>query len=200
MIAAALYFLALLGGVFEDLLMNEGLVAVDAEINGFFGPYRTTTSLAIFIWVTALGAGPAITAVAVTASGFLWCARRQQFVIPLWFVLLGAEATSFAGKYLVGRTRPEFLAVASAFSPSFPSGHATASMAVYGFLAYAIARDLSRARERFEVVFWTAVLILLIGFSRMFLSLHYLSDVVSGFLVGGFWLLVGFAIVERRLD
>lgn len=196
MVAAALYLLALLGGLVEDLLMKEGIVALDSSINAFFGPYRAKPLLVAFVWVTALGAGPAITAVTVTATGFLWAARRPQVIIALWIALLGAEATSWAGKYLVGRARPEFLSVASAVSPSFPSGHATASMAVYGFLAYAIARHLPRLRERFEVVFWTAVLILLIGFSRIFLSLHYVSDVLSGFLVGGFWLLVGFAIAE----
>jgi undecaprenyl-diphosphatase len=71
-------------------------------------------------------------------------------------------------------------------------------MAVFGFLAYALARDLDRPRQRFEVVFWTAVLIALVGFSRVFLGVHFLSDVASGFLVGGFWLLVGFTLVEWR--
>jgi membrane-associated phospholipid phosphatase len=69
-------------------------------------------------------------------------------------------------------------------------------MALFGFLAYTLARDLDRPRERFEVVFWTAVLIALIGCSRVFLGVHFLSDVVSGFLVGGFWLLVGIVLAE----
>ncbi len=72
-------------------------------------------------------------------------------------------------------------------------------MAVYGFLAYAITRDLSGWRPRFEAAFWSAVLIIIIGFSRMYLSAHYLTDVVAGFLVGGFWLLVAFAIAEWRV-
>jgi undecaprenyl-diphosphatase len=69
-------------------------------------------------------------------------------------------------------------------------------MAVYGFIAYTIARQLPGIEERFEVAYWTSVLILLIGFSRIFLGVHYMTDVVGGFLVGGFWLLVGFTIAE----
>lgn len=197
MTAAALYVLALLGGMIEDLLQREGIIRFDLGINAFFAPYRVHPLLDIFLWVTTLGSGPAVTAVAVTSTGFLWADRRSTFIAPLWISLLGAEATTWTGKYLVGRARPEFIEAASAASPSFPSGHATASMAVYGFLAYALARDLPQTRSRFEVSFWTAVLIALVGFSRIFLSLHYVSDVLSGFLVGSFWLLVGFAIAER---
>jgi membrane-associated phospholipid phosphatase len=56
-------------------------------------------------------------------------------------------------------------------------------MALYGFLAYALTRNLPGRRERFEVAFWTAVLIAAIGFSRIFLSLHYTTDVLAGSMV-----------------
>ena len=59
-----------------------------------------------------------------------------------------------------------------------------------------IARDLPRSRQRFEVAFWAAMIIGLICFSRVFLSLHYVSDIAAGLLVGTFWLLVGFAVAE----
>jgi len=97
---------------------------------------------------------------------------------------------------LVGRHRPAIELDVTVVTSSFPSGHATAAVAVYGFLAYAIARVLPNARERFEVAYWTAVLILFVGFSRIFLGVHYLTDVIGGFLVGGFWLLVGFTMSE----
>lgn len=197
MVLAALYLSGLLGGMIEDLLMREGIVVLDSDINAFFAPARVQPLLDIFLWITALGAGSAVTPVAVTATGFLWADGRHRLILPLWITLLGAEATTWAGKYLIGRARPQFLDVASAASPAFPSGHATGSMAVYGFLAYAIARDLPSLRARFEVVFCAFFLISWIGFSRIFLSLHYTSDVLSGFLVGGFWLLVGFAVAER---
>ncbi|MEQ8692902.1 MAG: phosphatase PAP2 family protein [Pseudomonadales bacterium] len=84
----------------------------------------------------------------------------------------------------------------SAFTPSFPSGHATGAIAVYGFIAYIVARGFTTTRQRFEVAYWTAVLVCFIGFSRMLLGLHYASDVAAGFLVGGFWLLFGLTLAE----
>ena len=197
--AAALYVLGLFGGLIEDLLQREGLVVFDERINAFFGPYRVTPLVEAFLWLTAFGSSPAIVAVAMVVTGFLWSYGRTFLLGPLWLAVLGSLATTWAGKFLIGRERPPFIDAASAVSPSFPSAHATAAMALYGFLAYALARELPTVRARFEVVFWAAVLIASIGFSRIFLSVHHASDVLAGFLVGTFWLLVGFAIAERSM-
>ncbi len=201
MVAAALYVASLQAGLIFDVFENDNLVRFDKALNAFLALWRTAPLIDLFLWITVLGAGPTITMVALVASAFLWADARRGLIVPLWLTLLGAEATSWSGKYLVGRVRPDFIEAAretmSALSPSYPSGHATASMAVYGFLAYAIARDLGSLRSRFEVAFWTSVLVGSIGFSRMFLSLHFASDVAGGFLVGGFWLLAGFILAER---
>jgi hypothetical protein len=163
-----LIFLVLLGG----LLHGKQLDAADAGINALFGTYRSEPLVTAFLWVTALGANPATTAVAATATAFLWSARRLIPVGALWVTFLGAQATTWTIKFLTGRVRPEFLEGISANSPSFPSGHATSAMAVYGFLAYLVARQEATPRRSFEVLFWAAVLIVFIGFSRIFLSLH----------------------------
>lgn len=69
-------------------------------------------------------------------------------------------------------------------------------MAIYGFLAYAIARSLPSIREQFEVAYWTSVLVALIGLSRIVLGVHYVTDIAGGYLVGVFWLLIGLTIAE----
>jgi undecaprenyl-diphosphatase len=84
----------------------------------------------------------------------------------------------------------------TALSPAFPSAHATGAAAVYGFVAYAIIRDALSARQRFEVAYWSMVLIALVSFSRIFLGVHFASDVAAGLLVGSFWLLVAFTLAE----
>ena len=196
LVAGALYLAALLGGLTEDVIEAGAVLRSDQAVNGFFEPWRGGPLIPVFLWITALGAGPALTAVATVATGFLWAGRRPVYILPLWAAFLGAQATTWSGKYLVGRHRPDFIKAVSEVSPSFPSGHATASLALYGFLAYALVRDEPYCRERFEVAFWTAALIAVIGFSRVFLSLHYTTDVLAGFMVGAFWLLVGFALAE----
>lgn len=204
MVAAAVYLAALFGGLAEELVETKGLAAFDARISALVDPWRTALLVDFFTGVTNLGGTAALTAAAFVATGFLWAYRRPHFVLPLWINIIGSQATTYLGKFGFDRTRPEFVTQVTAVTPSFPSGHTTGAMAVYGFIAYAIARDLRGPRQRFEVTFWTAVLIAAIAFSRIFLGVHYASDVAAGFLVGGFWLLVGLAVAEhlrpRRLQ
>jgi membrane-associated phospholipid phosphatase len=201
-ITAALYLAALFGGLLDELFEAEGLVEVDRGADRLIGRLRSPAGFHVFLWITDLGSGPAFVAIGLVATMFLLIEQRHVFVPALWTTLLGAQATTWIGKYAINRTRPEFLDIATAFAPSFPSGHSTAAMAVYGFLAYVAVRRVASRRVRFEAIYWTSVLIALIGCSRVYLGVHFLSDVLSGFLVGAFWLLVGVAVAEwpRKLD
>lgn len=197
-VIAALYVVSLLSGIVEELFEADEMIALDRRINLALADYRTTLGVELFAWITDLGGANTLLAVVVVATGFFLAQQQSHMVMPLWLSVLGAILTTWAGKFSFDRARPEFLTMVTEASPSFPSGHATGAMAVYGFVAYAIARDLSSRRQRFEAVFWSAVLIALVGFSRIFLSVHYASDVAAGFLVGGFWLLIGFSLAEYR--
>ena len=196
MVGATVYVAALFSGLTEEVLEAEGIVRADNIINAAFEPWRVEPLISVFLWVTALGSSPAIVSAAIIATGFLWSQRRLNLIAPLWITCVGAITTTSIGKLLIGRHRPESTVDVTAPFSSFPSGHATAAMAVYGFIAYAIARSLPNIRERFEVAYWTVVLIALIGLSRIVLGVHYLTDIAGGFLVGGFWLLIGFTIAE----
>lgn len=197
MVLAALYLIALFSGLTEDVLEAQGTIHSDNVINAALGPWRIEPLVSVFLWITNLGSTPSVVAAVIIATGFLWTQQRRTYiVISLWVTCLGAVATTTIGKLLIARHRPEIVLDVNAAGWSFPSGHATAAMAVYGFIAYAIARALPGFRERFEVIYFAGVLIVLIGFSRIFLGVHYLTDVLGGFLVGAFWLLIGVSIVE----
>jgi undecaprenyl-diphosphatase len=196
LVLAAIYLAALLGGLVEDVIEAEEIVRFDAIINAALTPWRVEPLISVFIWITALGSSYAVTAGVMIATGFLWADRRSYLIMPLWITAFGSQATTWGGKFLLHRSRPLPTIDLSEHFPAFPSAHATAAIAVYGFLAYAFARDLAGPRQRFEVVFWIGVLIVLIGLSRLYLGVHFVSDVASGYLVGGFWLLIGFTIAE----
>src|SRR6056297_2491572 len=142
------------------------------------------------------GASQALVATGLVCTALFAVWGRRRLILPLWTTFLGAQALTWTGKYFFDRPRPEFAADIMVLSPSFPSGHATGAMALYGFLAYVIARDAGSLRRRFEVIYWCAALVALVGLSRVYLGVHYPSDVATGWLVGGFWLLVGTAIAE----
>jgi undecaprenyl-diphosphatase len=196
MLLLALYLAGLFSGLTDEVLETEELVQFDQALNTALGSWRVQPLVMMFRWLTELGSSPAGVAATIIATGFLWSQRRAHVILPLWVTCVGAVSTTSIGKFLIRRERPEIMLDVEAMFSSFPSGHATSATAIYGFTAYAIARALPGVRERFEIAYWTTVLIVLIGFSRIFLGVHYASDVVGGFLVGGFWLLIGFTIAE----
>lgn len=185
--------LALLLAAFAALawLVQSGglIVTLDGLVQSGLTPLRSRPMLLAFDWLTQFGTGGTGAAVSAAASALLWSAGRGALVGPLWLAFIGAEASTWSIKFLTARVRPPFLEGLSAGSPSFPSAHATVSIAVYGFLALATAAAAPE-RWRMEILAATALLILLISFSRLLLSLHYLSDVVGGLLIGAFWLLL----------
>ena len=200
MTASALCLSALFAALADVVVEAPAVAGFDNIANTFFAPYRAEPVVTVFVWITALGSYLTLTSTVVIATGLLWTDMRAQLIGPLWLTFFGAETTTWATKYLIDRHRPHFIAAVTASSPSFPSGHATASMATYGFLGYVIARALPRRRARYSVAFLISALILIIGFSRIFLSLHYPSDVIGGFLLGGTWLIIGWAVAERRME
>jgi membrane-associated phospholipid phosphatase len=147
--------------------------------------------------VTLLGSTPAL--LAVTAGGVCCLVgfgrRRDALLLAVAFA--GAQLTSAGLKAAFRRDRPSFdEPVATADWFSYPSGHAVASTAVYGALAWILASALGRPRSRVACFGGAAVLVGAIGFSRLYLGVHYLSDVVAGYCAGVAWLLVAAEVVR----
>ena len=186
--------------VFIALLLavraGGAVVVLDGLVQAGLAPLRTQPVVAAFDWLTQIGTGAAGAAVLVVSSGLLWSGGRVGLVGPMWLAFVGAEATSWSVKFLTGRARPPFIEGLTAASPSFPSAHATVAVAVYGFLALAIASGVPGRRVEIAVV--AVVVVGLIGFSRLVLSFHYLSDVVGGALVGAAWLALAWRLAGPR--
>ena len=194
--ALALYLIFLGVGLVEDLVEGEELIAFDRRFNDALGVIRNPHVVDLFGWITGLGNTETLVAVMLVATGFLWAHGRHRYIPGLVLAVVGSQALTYAGKFAFDRDRPDFVTFATASTPSFPSAHATGAIAVYGFIIYAIARDLPGMGRRFELGYWGTVLIALIASSRAVLSVHYVSDIAAGLLVGGFWLLSGFALTE----
>ncbi|MDA3920778.1 MAG: phosphatase PAP2 family protein [Salinisphaera sp.] len=190
------YLIALGTHLAEGVIEREEVVRFDHHVNSALSVLRDPHFLDLFAGFTHLANLETLIAVTLVSAAFLWADRRSRFIPGLVLTVAGSQTLTYIGKYAIDRARPDFLTFASATTPSFPSGHATGAIAVYGFIAYAIARELPSRRLRFELGYWTGVLIALIAFSRAVLSVHFASDIAAGLLVGGFWLIAGFALTE----
>jgi undecaprenyl-diphosphatase len=123
----------------------------------------------------------------------LFLAARREWLRAAALAIAGLGGTLLNNvlKLIFHRGRPEF---ATEFithqSWSFPSGHAMNSLVGYGFLAYLLLESTTDRRARIAILVATTIVVGLVGFSRLYLGVHYPSDVIAGFLAGGIWLLV----------
>lgn len=111
-------------------------------------------------------------------------------------IMIGSTVTTNVLKIIVARPRP-FLAPYEVSTFSFPSGHATGALALYGVITYIVLRYQPKKIYRYSTLILTITLIALVGFSRVYLGFHYLSDVLAGYTVASVWLL-GTTLFFRR--
>jgi membrane-associated phospholipid phosphatase len=152
--------------------------------------------------ISALGSLEALVLVSLLVAVAL-LVRRCWSPLAAWLVaVLGGEAMNLLLKDLIARPRPHFerpLVVETSYS--FPSGQAMESLVVYGMLAYFAVLASRGQGKRALSVGGAAVLVALIGFSRLYLGAHYFSDVAGGFAAGGAWLsavITGWEVMRRR--
>lgn len=169
---------------------------LDSKILNFLALNRAPGATDFFLVVTYLGEWYVVAGVTILFSAFLWRAG-QRYVLPLWISVAGSTVSTYAIKFLEDRQRPAG-GVLLESTASFPSGHATAAVALFGFIIYFLWNNLKSDFWRKFFFVSGLILILLIGFSRLYLGVHYLSDVLGGFLVGAVWLGVSFIILHKQ--
>lgn len=171
-------------------LVGEGRTqAVDDAILLWINQHENETLTAAALEFTALAGVAVVWMVILIASVFLWTTHHRYSVALLWVSYVGASLINFTIKATYGRPRPdvfEWLTPMAGHS-SFPSGHSTTAVSVFATLAYLIARLETTRHLRRVTLSIALVVILLIGASRMYLGVHYPSDVVAGFALGLAW-------------
>jgi membrane protein DedA with SNARE-associated domain/membrane-associated phospholipid phosphatase len=186
---AAAGCLLLFGGLAEDLLTDDPIVRFDRALDDYLHARATRPLTTFFLIVTALGSIEAIVLLGVVVAAILAWGRRWLFLGSWLAAVAGSAVLNHLLKGLFDRPRPYFehpLLIETSYS--FPSGHAMESFVVYGMLAYFAVLGLRSWKARVAVVFGAALLVMLIGFSRLYLGVHYISDVLAGYAAGGVWL------------
>ncbi len=192
---AFVYVLALFAGIVEDLLTSDPIIAADIRIADLIAVFRTDALTNVFTWITMLGKSQVIIGFIAISVVILWLWRKNYYILALLIAVAGGETFTYLGKLAFQRPRPE-LAVYAEHSFSFPSGHATIAVAFYGFVGYLIIRFVQSWNKKVNILFAAIFLIIAIGFSRLYLGEHYISDVWSGYLVGGMWLIIAVTFSE----
>jgi len=192
---AFVYALLLLVGSIEDFVTSDVIVAVDTRIANILYIFRSPGLTGFFLWVTLLGKWQVVIAAAAAVTGLLFLRGSVPHIPGMWVSLMGGALFSSLGKIAFHRPRPE-VALYLETTWSFPSGHATVAVAFYGFLLFLIWRLGKRLGVRILGSAGLIMVIASIGFSRLYLGVHYLSDVWSGYLLGLLWVIIGVSAAE----
>jgi undecaprenyl-diphosphatase len=147
--------------------------------------------------VTALGTGTVVGMIVLVAGLFLWLNQHKHSAILLGAATIGGLVLDNLLKVGFNRPRPQIFEWGThAMSSSFPSGHAMSSVIVYGTVAYLAARLQQNAASRILTMAFAALMIISICASRMYLGVHYPSDVLAGVIIGVAWAGFCMAILE----
>lgn len=172
----------------KQVLSGAPITAIDHELANALHARATPLGTTIYRLVTAFG-GSWIIVIAIAVGLFFFARRRWPYLAVWTIALVGGGLLSLQMKAIFARPRPVFtnpLLIEESFS--FPSAHAMTSLITYGLLAYFLWHTVHNRIIRILIVFAAIMLVILIGISRMTLGVHYLSDVLGGFMAGGIWL------------
>ncbi len=139
------------------------------------------------IFITDVGFGVKYGVIVAVSFLVLTYYRRWREIAGLGICLAGGAALNFWLKFLFQRSRPDLFRVVQETGYSFPSGHVIASMCFYGMAAFLIMRTISTWRGRLTIMTLAGILIVAIGISRIYLGVHYPTDVLAGLAAGSMW-------------
>jgi membrane-associated phospholipid phosphatase len=141
----------------------------------------------LMMFITALGDPGMVITVFISTIAWLGMKRRYADGIRFIIVCVGGASINYVMKLFFAKPRPELWPrLISETSFSFPSGHAVGSMVVYGFIGYIFVREFAIYKRYVYAI--VSSLIVAIGFSRLYLGVHYPTDIIAGYGVGILWL------------
>lgn len=147
--------------------------------------------------ITALGSLGVLTLMTFIIAGFLWLNGKRRLMAVMLVAILGGLIISIVLKQSFGRPRPEGAAEQLRFfQPSFPSGHSMMSAVVYLTLGMLLDTVVSRRRLKLYVLGVALMLTGLIGVTRVYLGMHYPTDVLAGWTAGLVWSLLWWLVVR----
>jgi undecaprenyl-diphosphatase len=162
--------------------------AFDDAVLRWIAQQRTPVLDALMLEVTFLGTGTVVLAIVAVSGMFLWLTKHKYSALLLFIATAGGIVLNNLLKLGFGRPRPTVVEWGTtAMSWSFPSGHAMSATVVYGTVAYLAARLQEHRKHRVITLTLAFFLILAICFSRMYLGVHYPSDVIAGIIIGLAW-------------
>lgn len=176
-------------------MIKNPLSSVDTSVLQYFQGVRTPVRTTFFKTATWIGNVQFVGALCVSIFFLLMYFKKQKEAIAFTCSIIFSGAVAYVAKMVFHRPRPLHALIVET-DYSFPSGHATIAVAFYGFIALLLFLHFKNRYTRIVICSVALFLILLIGISRLYLGVHYFSDIVGGYMVGTIGMVVGYAVLK----
>jgi undecaprenyl-diphosphatase len=192
LVAGSLVFAAMtttLGFISEDVVNHEPLTVTDAQLSTWLHLHGSTKLTSAMLGITSLGATAVVICVTAVFVVYLFSRRSYYWIAATLSSVFGGMLLNRILKFAFQRPRPYFTdPILTLTSYSFPSGHTMIATALYGVVAAYFVAQSQDWRRRVLITFSASLVIVLVGFSRIYLGAHYLSDVLGAMAEGLAWL------------
>lgn len=177
--------------VLADMIFEDKDLSFDKHIFSLIHPYISASNTSIMEAVTFMGSPTLLLpAYLLLILVLLFIKKYKRDIWKVVAISVTSTAVLLLLKLLLQRVRPLVPQISKAHGYSFPSGHSFSSVVFYGMLAYIAYKNIKNTYVKWLLITLLALLIFMIGFSRVYLNLHFASDVMAGFSLGIIWLLL----------
>lgn len=181
---------SLIGFSIMALAINTHHILIfDKTVIAFVQGFETLPLTAIMKFFTFIGNTDSIMVIGIFVLFFLYkVLKSRSELVLITVVIIGTPILNRILKNFFERARPDFHRLVEIGGYSFPSGHAMNALAVYGIIAFLFWRHIPNRLGRTVLILMSSAFILMIGVSRIYLGVHYPSDIIAGYFASGFWL------------
>lgn len=169
------------------------------DTNMYMALFKTITPINTYIMIGVSLFGSASVLIGITVILWLMCKDKKISKYIILNLILVFVLNRLI-KIIVRRPRPEVIALITENGYSFPSAHSMVSFAFYGFIIYLMLKESKSKKQKIIYGVFLSILILLIGISRIYLGVHYATDVIGGFLIALIYLIIFIKFIYKRRD
>lgn len=174
--------------VIVKLYFSDYILSFDKSISDFFQIKLVSESNTTFMKAITFF-GSAIPFIVIILFAFLFI-KNKSYSFYMFVNLLWVYVVSVIFKNVIMRERPVISLIEKPSDFSFPSGHTMCSIAFYGFIVYLLLKNVKNYLLKWLIIFIFAMLVIFIGISRIYLNVHYFTDVIAGLILGSICLLM----------
>ena len=192
----ALFCVIIFLDLLEDVLNNE-IMNFDSIVYNFIISFKSNSLTNIFKFITFFGSSIPLISICIISFLFI---KNKKIPIYISVNLVVTAISNFLLKNIIRRNRPVGYRLVEETGFSFPSGHSMASMAFYGLIIYLVFKYVKNKYTKIALCTFLSILIVSIGISRIYLGVHYASDVLAGFMISLLYLTLFTHLIKNNLE